>query len=48
VGKSEGGMSCGTPRGRWEDNIELDLREAIWDSWTGSIWHRIRIGGGLL
>jgi hypothetical protein len=31
------------------DNIKMDLREMRWRrSWTGSIWLRIGIGGGLL
>jgi hypothetical protein len=31
-------------------NIKVDLREIGWDGmgWTGSIWLRIRISGGLL
>ena len=27
VGKTEGKRSLGRPRGRWEDNIKMDLRE---------------------
>jgi hypothetical protein len=27
VEKSEGGRPLGTPRHRWEDNIEMDLKE---------------------
>ena len=27
VGKPEGKRPLGRPRGRWEDNIKLDLRE---------------------
>jgi hypothetical protein len=27
VGKSEGKRQLGRPRGRWEDNIKMDLRE---------------------
>jgi hypothetical protein len=47
VGKSEGKSSLGSPRCRWVGNIKIDLRE---DGmvWTGSIWLRIRKGGGLL
>jgi hypothetical protein len=33
---------------RWEDNIKMDLREVGWEARTGSIWLRIRTGGGLL
>jgi hypothetical protein len=28
VGKPEGKKSLGRPRLRWEDNIEIDLKEA--------------------
>ena len=28
VGKPEGKRPLGRPRGRWEDNIKMDLREA--------------------
>jgi len=28
VGKSEGKISLGRPRHRWEDNIKMDLQEA--------------------
>jgi hypothetical protein len=48
VGKPEGRRPLGKPRRRWEDNIKMDLREVGWGSWTGSIWHRIGTGGGLL
>jgi hypothetical protein len=30
VGKSEGRRPLGRPRRRWEDNIEMDLREVGW------------------
>jgi hypothetical protein len=30
VGKSEGRRPLGRPRCRWEDNIEMDLREVGW------------------
>ena len=29
VGKPEGKRSLGRPRGRWEDNIKMDLQEAV-------------------
>jgi hypothetical protein len=48
VGKPEGRRPLGRPRRRWEDNIKMDLREVGWRAWTGSIWLRIRTGGGLL
>jgi hypothetical protein len=30
VGKPEGRRPLGRPRRRWEDNIEMDLREVWW------------------
>jgi hypothetical protein len=30
VGKPEGKRPLGRPRHRWEDNIEMDLREVGW------------------
>ena len=26
--------------GRWEDNIQMDLKEMGWEGWTGLIWLR--------
>jgi hypothetical protein len=45
--KPEGKRPLGRPRRRWVDNIKMYLR---WDGvvWTGSIWFRIGISGGLL
>jgi hypothetical protein len=48
MGKPEVRRPLGRPRRRWEDNIKMDLREAVWGVWIGSIWLRIGIGGGLL
>jgi hypothetical protein len=48
VGKSEERRPLGRPRSRWEDDIKMDLREVEWGAWTGSIWLRMRTGGGLL
>jgi hypothetical protein len=31
LGKPERKKPLGTPRRRWVDNIEIDLREAEWD-----------------
>jgi hypothetical protein len=36
------------PRGRWEDNIKMDLKEVGWVAWTGLSWLRIGTGGVLL
>jgi len=33
---------------RWEDNIRMDLREIVWQVWTGCMWLRIGIDGRLL
>jgi hypothetical protein len=30
VGKSEGKKPLGKTKHRWEDNIEIDLRERLW------------------
>jgi hypothetical protein len=38
----------GRPRRRWEDNIKMDLEEAVWGGKTGLIWLRIGIRGGHL
>jgi hypothetical protein len=37
VGKPEGNRPLGRPRRRWEDNIEMNLREVGWGSvnWIG-------------
>jgi hypothetical protein len=36
VGKPEGTIPLGRPRCRWEDNIEMDLRET---GWNGMEWY---------
>jgi hypothetical protein len=48
VGKPEGKRPLGRPRGRWEDNIIIDLREIGCEVWTGFVWLRIETIGGLL
>jgi hypothetical protein len=48
VGKPEERRPLGRPRHRREDNIKIDIREVGWGAWTGSIWLRIRTGGGFL
>jgi hypothetical protein len=40
-GKPEGERQLGRPRRRWEDNIEMDLRE-IW--WEGVDWIHLAQG----
>ena len=47
VGKPEGKRPLGRPTCRWEDNIKTDL-QGVGGAWTGSIWLRIRTGGGHL
>jgi hypothetical protein len=39
VGKSEGKKPLGRPRHRWEDGIEVDLREIGW----GGGWSRLNV-----
>jgi hypothetical protein len=48
VGRPEGRRPLGRPRRRWEYNIKMDLQEVERGTWTGLIWLRIGIGGGLL
>jgi hypothetical protein len=45
VGKPEGKSPLGGYRRRWEDNIEMSLREM---GRTGLIWLRIGAGGEFL
>ena len=45
VGKPEGKRPLGRPRPTWEDNIQMDLQQVRWGSWTGLIWLRIGTGG---
>jgi hypothetical protein len=46
-GKPGGKILLGSPRRRWKDNIEMNLQEVGWGTWTGLIWLRIGIGDGL-
>jgi len=48
MGKPEGKGPLGIPRLRWEDNIEMELQELEWGSWTELIWQMIGTGGGHL
>jgi hypothetical protein len=48
VGKPEGKRPLGRLRGKWEDNIKMNLREIGWVLWTGLIWLRIGTGRGPL
>jgi hypothetical protein len=47
VGKHEGKSPLGRPRCKWEDNINMKLREIGW-VWAGLIWLRTGRGGGHL
>jgi hypothetical protein len=44
VGKPEGRRPVGRPRRRWEDNIEMDLREVGWGGvdWIDLAEDRVR------
>jgi hypothetical protein len=43
VGKPEGKRQLGRPKGRWEDNIKMDLGEIGWDGidWIDLAHHRV-------
>jgi hypothetical protein len=47
VGKCERMRVLGRWRHKWQDNIEMDLKEAGW-MWRGFIWIRTGTSGGLL
>jgi hypothetical protein len=48
LGGGEGGGTrpLGRFRSKWEDNIKMDLQDVGWETWTGFIWLRSRIGVG--
>jgi hypothetical protein len=46
-GKQGGKRPLGRPRCRWENYIEMDLREMEWGLRTGSNWRRIGTSGRL-
>jgi hypothetical protein len=48
VGKPGGKIPLERPRRRWEDGIKMDLGEIGGGLWSGFIWLRIEIVGGLL
>jgi hypothetical protein len=48
VGRPEGRRPLGRRRRRWDDNIKMYLQKEGRVAWTGLIWLRIGIGGGLL
>ena len=47
MGRPERNGPLERPRHRWEDDIKMDLKEIEWEVWTGLLWLRIWIGGGL-
>jgi hypothetical protein len=48
VGKTEGKRLLVRPRRRWVEYIKMDFKEGGMGVWTGLIWYRTVIGGGLL
>jgi hypothetical protein len=46
-GKAQRKEPLRRPRHRWEDGIEMDLREIGWGVWSGFTWLGIGIGSGL-
>jgi hypothetical protein len=35
-------------RHRWEDGIKMNIRQIVWEVWSGFSWLRIGTVGGLL
>jgi hypothetical protein len=48
VGKPKGQVPLGRPRHRWDDNVQMGLREIGLGVWIGFIWLRIGVSGGIL
>jgi hypothetical protein len=48
IRKLDGRRPLGRPGRKWEDNIKLIFKKWDGGAWTGSMWLRIRTGGGLL
>jgi len=48
VGKPERKRPLGRPRRRCEDNIKMDIQEAVWGALIGFIWLGIGTDGGHL
>jgi len=46
AGKHDGKRQFGSPRRRWEENIEVNFQEVKWEPWTGFSW--LRLGRKLL
>jgi hypothetical protein len=47
VGKAEGKRPLARPRRRWEDGIKVDLKEIGWGAWSGFVWLKVGVIGGL-
>jgi len=48
VGKPEEKRPLGIPRYRWEENINMDMKEVATRKWTNLMWLRKGTSGGLL
>ena len=48
VGKREVKGLLEIPSRRWDVNIKMDRKQCVGSVWTGLIWLRIGITGGLL
>jgi hypothetical protein len=47
MGKPEGKIPLGKPVRGWEDNININFRDMVRETWNELIWLRIRTSGGL-
>jgi hypothetical protein len=47
VWRPEGRSHLGRRKHRWQHNIKMDLQEVESGAWTGLIWLRTGIGGGI-
>jgi hypothetical protein len=48
MGKTEGKRKLISPGRRRRNNVKLDLNECVRKAWTGLIWLRVGLSGGLL
>ena len=46
LGKPEGKRPLARSRRRWHDNIKMDLKNWILETWTGLMWLRVGTRGG--
>jgi hypothetical protein len=47
VGKSYEKRQIERPKLRWKENIRSYLQEMLCRAWTGLVWLRIEVSGGL-